>query len=82
MWLPRIYKLARESSEELSIYLSATMKPIINDEWELQEWLIELGFQPILLNDKNPEIDAKLKAALSSTSGTNFVTAEPVFAIH
>lgn len=82
MWLPRIYKLARESSEELSIYLSATMEPIINDEWELQEWLIELGFQPILLNDKNPEIDAKLKAALSSTSGTNFVTAEPVFAIH
>jgi alcohol dehydrogenase class IV len=81
-WLPRVYKLARESSEELGIYLRASMEPIINDEWELQEWLIRLGYQPILLNDKNPAIDARIKEALLSTRGKNFVTAEPLYAIH
>ncbi|MDN3988556.1 iron-containing alcohol dehydrogenase [Zwartia vadi] len=80
-WLPRVYKIARESSEELSIYLRASMEPIISDEWELQEWLIGLGLQPVLLNDKNPEIDARIKAALNSTRGKNFVAAEPVHAL-
>lgn len=81
-WLPRVYKLARESSEELSIYLRAAMEPIINDEWELQEWLIQLGYQPVLLNDKSPSIDARIEAALISTRGKNFVTAERLYAFH
>jgi alcohol dehydrogenase class IV len=81
-WLPRVYKIARESSEELGIYLRASMEPIINDEWELQEWLIRLGYQPILLNDKNPAIDARIKEALQSTRGKNFITAEPLYALH
>lgn len=81
-WLPRVYKIARESSEELGIYLRASMEPIINDERELQEWLIRLGYQPILLSDDNPEIDARIKAALQSTRGKNFVTAESVYALH
>jgi alcohol dehydrogenase class IV len=81
-WLPRVYKIARESSEELGIYLRASMEPIINDEWELQEWLIGLGYQPILLNDKNPAIDVRIKEALKSTRGKNFVTAENLYALH
>jgi len=81
-WLPRVYKIARESSEELSIYLRAAMEPIINDEWELQEWLIELGYQPVLLSDTNPSIDARIKAALNTTRGKNFVTAEPLHELH
>lgn len=81
-WLPHVYKIARESSEELGIYLRASMEPIISDEWELQEWLIQLGYQPILLNDKNPAIDARIKEALKSTRGKNFVTAEPMYALH
>jgi alcohol dehydrogenase class IV len=81
-WLPHVYKIARESSEELGIYLRASMEPIISDEWELQEWLIQLGYQPILLNDKNPSIDERIKEALKSTRGKNFVTAEPLYALH
>lgn len=81
-WLPRVYKIARESSEELGIYLRASMEPIINDELELQEWLIRLGYEPILLNDKNPAIDARIREALQSTRGKNFVTAEPLHALH
>jgi len=81
-WLPHVYKIARESSEELGIYLRASMEPIISDEWELQEWLIQLGYQPILLNDKNSAIDARIREALKSTRGKNFVTAEPLYALH
>lgn len=74
-WLPRVYKLARKSSEELSIYLRAAMEPIISDEWALQEWLINLGYQPVLLDDNDPSIDARIKAAFLSRRGQNFVTA-------
>jgi alcohol dehydrogenase class IV len=74
-WLPRVYKLARKSSEELSIYLRAAMEPIISDEWALQEWLINLGYQPVLLDDNDPLIDARIKAAFLSKRGKNFVTA-------
>jgi len=81
-WLPRVYRLARESSEELGIYLRAAMEPHVSDEWELQEWLINLGYKPVLLNDKDPAIDARIKAALHSRRGKNFVTAERVHALH
>lgn len=81
-WLPRVYRLARESSEELSIYLRAAMEPIISDEWELQEWLINLGYKPVLLTDKDPGIDARIKAALLSRRGKNFVTVERIHAFH
>lgn len=81
-WLPRVYKLARESSEELGIYLRAAMEPLVSDEWELQEWLIHLGYKPVLLTDKDPAIDARIKAALLSRRGKNFVTAERIHALH
>ena len=81
-WLPRVYRLARESSEELGIYLRAAMEPIISDEWELQEWLISMGYRPVSLTDKNPIIDARIKAALISRRGKNFVTAEQIHAFH
>jgi len=75
-WLPRVYKLARESSEEMSIYLRAAMEPFINDEWELQEWLIQLGYKPVLLSDTSSAVDARINAALHTTLGSNFVTAQ------
>lgn len=81
-WLPRVYRLARESSEELGIYLRAAMEPIISDEWELQEWLINLGYKPVSLTDKDPGIDTRIKAALLSRRGKNFVTAERMHAFH
>jgi len=81
-WLPRVYKLARESSEELGIYLRAAMEPIVIDEWELEEWLIKLGYQPVLLTDTDPAIDARIKAALLSPRGKNFVTAERSHVMH
>lgn len=81
-WLPRVYKLACESSEELGIYLRAAMEPVVSDEWELQEWLIHLGYQPVLLTDKDPAIDAQIKAALLSKRGKNFVTPERLHAVH
>ena len=58
------------------------MEPIINDERELQEWLIRLGYQPILLSDDNQAIEARIKVALQSTRGKNFVTSESVYALH
>ena len=81
-WLPRVYKLARESSEEMGIYLRAAMEPLITDEWELHEWLIHLGYQPIPLNNTDPAIDARIKAALLTRRGKNFVTAERIHAVH
>lgn len=81
-WLPRVYKLARESSEEMGIYLRAAMEPLITDEWELQEWLINLGYEPVPLNAADPTIDARIKAALRSRRGKNFVTAERIHALH
>jgi hypothetical protein len=35
-----------------------------------------------LLSDKDPVIDARIKAALLSRRGKNFVTAERIHALH
>jgi hypothetical protein len=58
------------------------MDPIVSDEWELEEWLIKLGYQPVLLTDSDPAIDARIKAALLSPRGKNFVTAERLHVMH
>lgn len=81
-WLPHVYKLACEASDAMSIYLRAAMEPIICDEWELQDWLINLGYQPILLGKNTPDVDARIKAALQTTRGKNFVTTDSAFALH
>ena len=74
-WLPHVYRLASQSSEEMGIYLRAAMEPWIYSETDLQEWLINLGYSPILLSDKNPEIRARIRLALLTTRGKNFVDA-------
>lgn len=76
-WLPKVYQLASQSSEEMEIFLRAAMQPIISDERELAAWLNDLGCLTVSLDDHSTETERRIACALHTKRGRNFIELSP-----
>lgn len=76
-WLPKVYQLASQSSEEMEIFLRAAMQPIISDEHELAAWLNDLGCITVSLDDHSIETERRIACALHTKRGRNFIELSP-----
>lgn len=77
-WLPLVYQLASQSSEEMEIFLRAAMQPVISDEHELAAWLNALGCETVPFNTPDTEIERRIACALHTKRGRNFIELSPL----
>jgi alcohol dehydrogenase class IV len=80
-WLPKVYQLASQSSEEMEIFLRAAMQPMISDEYQLAAWVNALGCPTVSLDDHSIETERRIACALHTKRGRNFIELSPQHAL-